>query len=72
MGRLGHTSFNYSLRKDLDVFASTSLIKNLPGQWKTRYNNVDLAIIRENTEGEYSGLEHSVRNDNLTKYNMNN
>ena len=27
---------------------------------KTRYDNVDLAVVRENTEGEYSGLEHEV------------
>ena len=33
------------------------LIKNIPG-YKTRHDNVDLCIIRENTEGEYSGLEH--------------
>lgn len=59
VGRLGHLSWNQSLRKDLDVYASTSLIKNLPGAWKTRYQNLDFAIIRENTEGEYSGLEHS-------------
>lgn len=44
--------------KDLDIYASTSLIKSLPGV-KGRFNNIDLAIIRENTEGEYSGLEHS-------------
>jgi len=59
VGRLGHLSWNQSLRKDLDVYASTSLIRNLPGQWETRYKNLDFAIIRENTEGEYSGLEHS-------------
>lgn len=43
----------------MDVFASISLIRNLPGNWTTRHKNVDLAIIRENTEGEYSGKEHS-------------
>ena len=32
---------------------------SLPG-YKTRYDNVDLVTIRENTEGEYSGLEHEV------------
>ncbi len=49
------------VRKELDVYASTSLIKNLPGKWAVRHKNVDFAIIRENTEGEYSGKEHSVR-----------
>lgn len=45
--------------QDLDIYASISLVKNLPGV-PSRFNNVDLAIIRENTEGEYSGLEHQV------------
>jgi isocitrate dehydrogenase (NAD+) len=47
-------------RKELDVYASISLVKNIPGKWPCRYQDVDFAIIRENTEGEYSGLEHSV------------
>ncbi|KAJ3200970.1 isocitrate dehydrogenase (NAD(+)) idh1 [Dinochytrium kinnereticum] len=59
VGRLGHTSLNVFLRKDLDIFASLSLIRNMNGNWPTRHKNVDLAIIRENTEGEYSGLEHT-------------
>ncbi|KAI9362831.1 isocitrate dehydrogenase, NAD-dependent [Pilaira anomala] len=57
VSRLGHTSFNVSMRKDLDIYASISLIKNIPGV-QGRFNDIDLAIIRENTEGEYSGLEH--------------
>lgn len=57
VSRLGHASFNVSMRKDLDIYASTSLVKNIPGV-PSRFQNVDLAIIRENTEGEYSGLEH--------------
>ncbi|GAA5803216.1 isocitrate dehydrogenase, NAD-dependent [Helicostylum pulchrum] len=57
VSRLGHASFNVSMRKDLDIYASISLIKNIPGV-KGRFNDIDLAIIRENTEGEYSGLEH--------------
>ncbi|KAI8379605.1 isocitrate dehydrogenase, NAD-dependent [Radiomyces spectabilis] len=55
--RLGHKSFNVTMRKDLDIYASLSLCKNLPGV-PARMDNVDIAIIRENTEGEYSGLEH--------------
>ncbi|KAG2196378.1 hypothetical protein INT47_012882 [Mucor saturninus] len=58
VSRLGHASFNVSMRKDLDIYASTSLIKSLAGV-NGRFNDIDLAIIRENTEGEYSGLEHS-------------
>lgn len=56
--RSGHQSFNVALRQELDIYASIVLIKNIPG-YKTRHDNVDLCIIRENTEGEYSGLEHS-------------
>ncbi|KAI8144256.1 isocitrate dehydrogenase, NAD-dependent [Fennellomyces sp. T-0311] len=57
VSRLGHVSFNVSMRKDLDIYGSISLIKNIPGV-PSRFSNVDIAIIRENTEGEYSGLEH--------------
>ena len=55
--RAGHQSFNVAMRQELDIYASVVLIKNIPG-YETRHKNVDLAIIRENTEGEYSGLEH--------------
>ncbi|KAI5795203.1 hypothetical protein EDC01DRAFT_76751 [Geopyxis carbonaria] len=55
--RSGHQSFNVALRQALDIYASVVLIKNMPG-YTTRHSNVDMCIIRENTEGEYSGLEH--------------
>lgn len=45
------------MRQQLDIYASVVLCKSLPG-YPTRHSNVDFAIIRENTEGEYSGLEH--------------
>ncbi|KAL2136198.1 hypothetical protein VTI74DRAFT_5076 [Chaetomium olivicolor] len=57
ISRSGHQSFNVAMRQELDIYASISLVKNIPGL-KTRHENVDLCIIRENTEGEYSGLEH--------------
>jgi isocitrate dehydrogenase (NAD+) len=57
ISRSGHQSFNVALRQELDIYASIVLIKNIPG-YETRHKNVDLCIIRENTEGEYSGLEH--------------
>ncbi|KAG9040716.1 isocitrate dehydrogenase (NAD(+)) idh1 [Tulasnella sp. UAMH 9824] len=53
----GHNSWNVAMRQQLDIYASVVLCKSLPG-FPTRHNNVDFAIIRENTEGEYSGLEH--------------
>lgn len=55
----GRVSWNGLVRKELDVYASTTLVKNLPGSWKVRHKDIDFAIIRENTEGEYSGMEHS-------------
>lgn len=55
--RSGHKSFNVAMRQELDIYASISLIKNVPG-YDTRHKGVDMCIIRENTEGEYSGLEH--------------
>ncbi|KAK3362369.1 hypothetical protein B0T25DRAFT_524137 [Lasiosphaeria hispida] len=57
VSRSGHQSFNVAMRQELDIYASISLIKNIPGL-VTRHKDVDLCIIRENTEGEYSGLEH--------------
>ncbi|KAI0404345.1 isocitrate dehydrogenase subunit 1 [Xylaria palmicola] len=57
ISRSGHQSFNVAMRQELDIYASVSLIKNIPG-YETRHKDVDMVIIRENTEGEYSGLEH--------------
>ncbi|KAI8620528.1 hypothetical protein BC830DRAFT_1098683 [Chytriomyces sp. MP71] len=59
VNRLGHISLNVGMRKELDIYASLSLIRNMDGKWATRQQNVDIAMIRENTEGEYSGLEHT-------------
>lgn len=50
-------SLNVALRKELDIFASLVLIKNIPGV-ESRLNDIDFVLVRENTEGEYSGLEH--------------
>ncbi|KAJ6755926.1 ISOCITRATE DEHYDROGENASE [NAD] SUBUNIT MITOCHONDRIAL [Salix purpurea] len=55
----GHRSLNLTLRKELNLYANVRPCYSLPG-YKTRYDNVDLVTIRENTEGEYSGLEHQV------------
>ena len=55
----GHKSLNLTLRKELGLFANVRPCLSIPG-FKTRYDNVDLVTIRENTEGEYSGLEHTV------------
>ncbi|EKM59226.1 uncharacterized protein PHACADRAFT_113604 [Phanerochaete carnosa HHB-10118-sp] len=57
ISQTGHVSWNVAMRQQLDIYASVVLCKSLPG-FPTRHSNVDFAIIRENTEGEYSGLEH--------------
>src|SRR3954468_22271 len=55
----GFASINVTLRKKFELFANFRPNKNLPGI-KTHYPGVDLVIVRENTEGEYSGIEHEV------------
>ena len=55
----GFASINVTLRKKFELYANFRPIKNLPGL-ETRYPDVDLIIIRENTEGLYVGLEHEV------------
>src|SRR5690606_38513138 len=55
----GFRSLNVRLRKELDLYANVRPIKTLPNL-KTRFESVDLVIIRENTEGLYSGLEHEI------------
>jgi isocitrate dehydrogenase (NAD+) len=55
----GFVSSNVRLRKELDLFANLRPVKSLPGV-KSRYENVDLIVVRENTEDLYSGLEHEV------------
>lgn len=55
----GFPSINVALRKKFELYANFRPIKNLPSL-PTRYPSVDLAIVRENTEGQYSGIEHEV------------
>jgi len=55
----GFKSINVTLRKKFDLFANFRPIRNLPGL-ETHWPGVDLIIVRENTEGEYVGLEHEV------------
>ena len=55
----GHRSVNVELRIQLDLYANLRPIESLPGV-KSRYEGVDLVVVRENTEDLYSGLEHVV------------
>ncbi len=55
----GFRSINVRLRQGLDLYASVRPVRSLPGV-KTPYSDVDLVVVRENTEGLYAGLEHQV------------
>src|SRR3954452_16556035 len=55
----GFTSVNVGLRQALDLYANLRPVKNLPGV-ASRFSDVDLVIVRENTEDLYAGLEHEV------------
>lgn len=55
----GAPSINVGLRKALTLYANLRPVKNVPGV-KSRYENVDLVIVRENTEDLYAGLEHTI------------
>ncbi|HXX99675.1 MAG TPA: isocitrate dehydrogenase (NAD(+)) [Candidatus Limnocylindrales bacterium] len=55
----GARSVNVALRKSLDLYANLRPVRNLPGV-KSHFDNVDVVIVRENTEDLYSGLEHEV------------
>lgn len=55
----GFSSVNVQLRKKMNLYAAVRPVRSLPGV-KTRFENVDLVIIRENTEGLYSGIENEI------------
>jgi isocitrate dehydrogenase (NAD+) len=55
----GFASINVTLRRTLNLFANTRPVRNIPGV-EARYSNVDLIVVRENTESLYSGIEHVV------------
>ncbi len=55
----GFRSVNVSLRRDLTLYAQVRPVRSVPGA-SARYSGVDIIIVRENTEGLYSGLEHEI------------
>ncbi len=55
----GFSSVNVQLRKKLNLYAAVRPVRNLPGI-RTKFEHVDMIIIRENTEGLYSGVENEV------------
>ena len=54
----GHKSVNVTIRTSLELYANVRPTKSLPGV-RTRFDNVDLIIVRENIEDTYSGIEHN-------------
>jgi len=58
----GHKSINVVLRQALELYACIRPVKSLPNV-ESRYHDVDLIIVRENTEGLYKGLESQITND---------
>ncbi|HEY7820202.1 MAG TPA: isocitrate/isopropylmalate family dehydrogenase, partial [Vicinamibacteria bacterium] len=55
----GFQSANVTLRKELDLYANLRPVRSIEGV-KSRYEDVNLAIVRENTEDLYSGIEHII------------
>lgn len=55
----GHVSLNLTLRRTFNLFANVRPCVSIKG-YKTPYDDVNTVLIRENTEGEYSGIEHEV------------
>lgn len=58
----GFRSVNVQLRKELDLYANLRPCKNLPNI-KTKFDNVNIVVVRENTEDLYAGIERQVDND---------
>jgi len=58
----GFRSVNVALRQELKLFANVRPVKSFEGV-PSRYNNIDLVVVRENTEDLYSGVEHYVDED---------
>src|SRR5215469_14184910 len=55
----GFPSINVALRKKFELYANFRPVKSLPGL-KTKYADIDLIVVRENTEDLYAGLEHEI------------
>ena len=55
----GHQSINVALRKALDLYANFRPVRTVPGV-RTPFPDLDLIVVRENTEDLYAGLEHEV------------
>ncbi len=61
----GFSSINVALRKRLNLYGAVRPVRSIEGV-KTRYDNVDLIVVRENTEGLYSGIENTITEGVIT------
>lgn len=61
----GYTSVNVALRKQLDLYGAVRPVRSLDGV-PTRYEDVDIVVVRENTEGLYSGIENEITDGVVT------
>jgi len=59
VGREGFRSVNVALRKTFDLYANLRPVRNLPGV-KSAFEDVNLVVVRENTEDVYAGIEHQI------------
>ncbi len=65
----GFSSVNVALRKALKMYAAVRPVRNMPGI-TTHYDHVDIVIVRENTEGLYSGLENVITEDVVVTFKV--
>ena len=63
----GFRSVNVRLRKELDLYANIRPCKNIEGI-KTPFNNVDLVVVRENTEDVYAGVEEKIDDNDMHSF----
>jgi isocitrate dehydrogenase (NAD+) len=59
VGRRGYRSVNVALRQTFDLYANVRPIRSLPGV-RTKFSDIDLVVVRENTEDLYAGIEHQI------------
>ena len=65
----GFKSANVQLRQGLQLYTGWRPVKSLPGV-RSRYSNVDLVVLRENTQGLYAGIEHKVNDDTIVSLKL--
>ena len=65
----GFRSANVQLRQRLQLFTGWRPVRSLPGV-ASRYDDVDVVVLRENTEGLYAGIEHQVRDDTVVSLKL--